>query len=124
MTEQTKPNTPQQSSRKPNTNKSRKNRARYDRKKRNKRAGKQGVAQRKPVGPVKQYLSACCSLPAIKPRCGQLEAVINPETKKSKEMPKGLGHWRCTGCRKATKVTPQVPKAAEPTPAPGATLAQ
>ena len=73
---------------------------------------------RKPAGPVKEYISACCSLPAIKPICGKLEAVVNPETKKTKQAPKGLGHWRCTGCRKGCKVIPRKPAVVEATPAP------
>lgn len=64
------------------------------------------------------YTSACCRLPAVKPPCGQKESVINPETKKSKAVPKGLGHWRCTGCRKSCLVTVSKHKVAEVTPAP------
>jgi hypothetical protein len=71
---------------------------------------------RKPLGPVKEYISSCCSLPAIKPRAGAKESVKNPETGKVKEQPKGLGHWRCTGCRKSTKVTPRKPVVVEATP--------
>ena len=65
---------------------------------------------------MKQYISVCCSLPARKPRCGQKEVVINPETKKPKEVPKGLGHWRCSGCSKVCKVTPRKPVVVEATP--------
>lgn len=60
-------------------------------------------------GPVFEYISACCSLPARKPQTGRKEAVQDPESKKMKDQTKGLGHWRCSGCGKATKVTPQRP---------------
>ena len=64
-------------------------------------------------GPVKEYISACCSAPARKP------ALVKQSTdKKSKEVPKGLGHWRCSICGKPTKVTPRRPETkAEPVPA-------
>jgi hypothetical protein len=34
---------------------------------------------------------------------------INPESKKPKAEVKGLGKWKCSGCGKPTKVTPQRP---------------
>ena len=66
----------------------------------------------KPVlqrGPVHEYISACCSAPSRKPRAGMKESVKDPETGKTKDKPKGLGHWRCTACGKVAKVTPQKP---------------
>jgi hypothetical protein len=60
-------------------------------------------------GPVKSYTSVCCSLPASKPTAGQKEMAKDAETGKMKGQVKGLGHWRCSGCRKACKVTPQKP---------------
>ena len=57
-------------------------------------------------GPVKSYTSVCCSLPASKPRAGQKEMAKDPETGKTKEVAKGLGKWRCSGCRKVCKVRP------------------
>jgi hypothetical protein len=64
----------------------------------------------KPVvrtGPVFEYISACCSLPASKPRCGAKTPTKDPETGRMKDQTKGLGHFRCSGCRKVCKVTPQ-----------------
>lgn len=69
------------------------------------------VAPRK--GPEKEYISACCSVPARKPRAGQKESSKDPESGKLKTIPKGLGHWRCGGCGKATKVTPRKPQGTE-----------
>jgi len=67
----------------------------------------------KPAAPrrenVYEYISACCSLPARKPRAGMKESVKNAETGKFKDEPKGLGKWRCTGCGKAARVTPRKP---------------
>ena len=60
-------------------------------------------------GPVKSYTSVCCSLPASKPRAGQKEMARDAETGKTKEVAKGLGKWRCTGCGKAARVTPRKP---------------
>ena len=65
------------------------------------------------VGPVKAYTSVCCSLPAQKPRAGAVDAVKDPETGKTKDKPKGLGHWHCSGCHKACKVTVGKPEAKE-----------
>jgi hypothetical protein len=59
--------------------------------------------------PVKEYISACCSLPAVKPRAGTKEVAKDPESGKMKDKSKGLGHWRCSGCRKIAKVRPQSP---------------
>jgi hypothetical protein len=67
----------------------------------------------KPVvrtGPVFEYISACCSLPASKPRCGAKTPTKDPETGRMKDQTKGLGHFRCSGCRKVCKVTPQKPQ--------------
>jgi hypothetical protein len=75
------------------------------------RYAKKKSNQRKPVvvkrAPLKSYISGCCNLPATKPATGQVEVVQDPETKKMKDKAKGLGHWRCTGCRKSCKVTPK-----------------
>ena len=60
-------------------------------------------------GPVHEYISACCSAPSRKPRAGMKESVKDPETGKTKDKPKGLGHWRCTACGKVAKVTPRKP---------------
>lgn len=65
-------------------------------------------------GPAKQYISLCCSLPANKP------ALVKPEGGRRDEKAadqKGLGHWRCSGCRKSCKVRPEAIKTAEPVPA-------
>ena len=67
-------------------------------------------------GPEKEYISACCSVPARKPRAGMKESVKDPETGKTKDKPKGLGHWRCTACGKVAKVTPQKPASKEVAP--------
>ena len=66
----------------------------------------------KPVlqrGPVHEYISACCTAPATKPPCGTKVASIDPETGKpaKKDKTTGLGHFRCSQCRKACKVTPR-----------------
>lgn len=76
-----------------------------------------------------EYISKCCSLPARKPRTGAVSVGTDPEKGKPKKETKGLGHWRCSGCGKSTKVTPQKPKPAEPaapypTPAVAEVLAQ
>jgi len=60
-------------------------------------------------GPVREYISVCCNVGATKPRAGAKEAAKDPETGKVKDKSKGLGHWRCTGCRKACKVKSQAP---------------
>ena len=65
------------------------------------------------VGSVKAYTSVCCSLPAQKPRAGAVDAVKDPETGKTKDKPKGLGHWHCSGCHRACKVTVGKPEAKE-----------
>ena len=57
-------------------------------------------------GPVKSYTSVCCSLPASKPTAGQKETAKDAETGKMKDKTKGLGHWRCSGCRKVCRVSP------------------
>jgi hypothetical protein len=51
----------------------------------------------KPKEPVSSYTSVCCSLPAKKPRAGELPA--------GSKVRLGLGHFRCTGCGKVAKVT-------------------
>lgn len=56
-------------------------------------------------GPVFLYVSSCCSLPARKPAAAVKVFTVNPNSGKSKETPKGLGHWHCSGCGKSTKVT-------------------
>lgn len=70
----------------------------------------------KPVvkrGPVKEYVSACCSLPAIKPVAGEKFTARDPETGKMAEQRRGLGKFRCTGCKKIAKVTPRKPEVKE-----------
>ena len=57
-----------------------------------------------------EYISACCSLPARKPRAGEKEMQKDAETGKFRDKPKGLGHWRCSGCGKASKVSPRKPQ--------------
>jgi hypothetical protein len=64
-------------------------------------------------GPEFEYISACCSTPARKPRAGQKESVKDAETGKMKDKPKGLGKWRCTACGKIAKVTPRKPSATQ-----------
>jgi len=75
------------------------------------------VPKQKPIAPpkpnAKEYISVCCSIPAHKPRAGQQETSRDPESGKSKSVPKGLGHWRCGGCGKACKVSAQKPCARE-----------
>src|SRR5208337_3237529 len=64
----------------------------------------------KPVvkrGPEREYVSACCSLPARKPAAGAKEVAKDAETGKMKDKSKGLGHWHCSGCGKGCKVTPR-----------------
>ena len=71
----------------------------------------------KPVlqrGPVHEYISACCSAPSRKPRAGMKESVKDPETGKTKDKPKGLGHWTCPVCHKKCKVTPRKPQLTAP----------
>jgi hypothetical protein len=63
----------------------------------------------KPRGPVNTYTSVCCSLPATKPAAASVIAGSKERT--------GLGHFRCTGCRKGCKVTMSKYKAPEATPA-------
>lgn len=63
--------------------------------------------------PVKEYISACCNLRASKPRAGEKVITRDPETGKPKETRLGLGHWRCSGCSKSTKVSPRKPKVEE-----------
>src|ERR1019366_9000959 len=74
-------------------------------------AQKSRVKAKKPVavkrGPVNSYTSVCCSLPASKPGCTKVD--------KKKALEQGLGSWRCSGCRKATKVTVSKFHAAEGT---------
>jgi hypothetical protein len=57
------------------------------------------------VAPSKAYASVCCSASATKPKAGAQEMAKDAETGKSKSQSKGLGHWRCSACGKATKVT-------------------
>jgi hypothetical protein len=55
--------------------------------------------------PSRIYTSACCQAPATKPKAGQTEMAKDAESGKVKKGSKGLGHWRCSACHKATKVT-------------------
>ena len=82
------------------------NKSKYGKKRNQKKNLKPVVA---PRGPVKEYVSACCSALASKPRAGRKETAADPESKKMKEVTKGLGHWRCSTCGKPTKVTPRTP---------------
>jgi len=63
------------------------------------------------VGPTLEYISACCSVPARKPKAGAKETGKDAETGKTKEMSKGLGKWTCGQCQKKCKVTPRKPEA-------------
>ena len=84
-------------------------------KKRFRNQGKSRYAQKKnrntkpvtqrPAGPVNNYTSVCCKVLATKPRCGQKETALSPDTKKAVEVSKGLGKWSCSGCHKPCKVT-------------------
>jgi len=60
--------------------------------------------------PVKEYVSACCNVPATKPRCGEKFMAQDPDSGKMAESRKGLGTWRCGECKKPTKVTPRKPQ--------------
>jgi hypothetical protein len=68
------------------------------------------VAPKVISAPTLEYVSACCSVPARKPKAGQKEVAKDPETGKIVNQPKGLGHWTCTGCNKKCKVTPGKPQ--------------
>jgi len=57
------------------------------------------------LGPVNDYKSVCCGVPAAKPPCGKKVSAMNPESKKMKDVTLGLGTWRCSGCGKSCKVT-------------------
>jgi hypothetical protein len=59
----------------------------------------------KPRGPVNTYTSVCCSLPATKPAAASIIAGSKDRT--------GLGHFRCSGCKKSAKVTVSKFKAPE-----------
>ena len=48
-------------------------------------------------------------MPAVKPKAGRKETSQDPESKKTKEVTKGLGHWRCSQCSKPCKVKVQMP---------------
>ena len=65
-------------------------------------------------GPVREYITACCSAPGKKPRAFQKEIGKDPETGKMKDLVKGLGKWRCSACGKIAKVSPRAPQAAIP----------
>ena len=82
-----------------------------------KRWAKKAVPKQKPVAPRREnayeYISACCSVVANKPRCGMKVASVDPETGRpaKKEKSTGLGKFRCSQCRKVCKVKPQAPTA-------------
>src|SRR5271166_847862 len=61
-------------------------------------------------GPAKTYVSLCCNLPAQKPAAGEKVSMKDHESGKLKTTPKGLGHWRCSGCRKIAKVSAHKPE--------------
>lgn len=105
-----------------NSSKKGSNKSKYGKKRNQKKNLKPVVA---PRGPVKEYVSACCSALASKPRAGRKETAADPESKKMKEVTKGLGHWRCSTCGKPTKVTPRTPAPKEVVtvvPSPAVTL--
>ena len=60
-------------------------------------------------GPVREYVSVCCSAPAQKPPCGTKTPTKDPDSGKMKDKASGLGHFRCSQCKKACKVKPQTP---------------
>ena len=60
-------------------------------------------------GPVREYVSVCCSAPATKPPCGTKTPTKDPDSGKMKDKASGLGHFRCNQCKKACKVKPQAP---------------
>lgn len=68
------------------------------------------VAQRPAV---KEYVSKCCNLPAKKPRTGSELGVGRGSKDKDTTQVHGLGGWRCSGCSKPAKVTPQAIKPKE-----------
>ena len=82
------------------------------------RWAKNHVPKPRPVvqqrGPVREYITACCSAPGKKPRAFQKEIGKDPETGKMKDLVKGLGKWRCSACGKIAKVSPRAPQAAIP----------
>lgn len=94
--------TPQQSgsAQKPNNESRNAKRARWAKK--NKPVARPVVHK----SPEHEYISACCLVPARKPRAGAKVDVRDPETGRTKSQPKGLGHWRCGICNKPCKVTP------------------
>lgn len=102
--------TPQHTTHQSRNNRNPKNKSRYSNKRKNRGAVK---PVRRSSGPVFEYVSQCCGTIARKPRCGQLEAVVNPETKKIKDVPRGLGHFRCNGCGKGCKVNRRKPQPVE-----------
>ena len=67
----------------------------------------------KPIAPRREnayeYISACCSVPARKPKAGMKELVKDAESGKTKDKAKGLGHWTCSARQKKCKVTPRKP---------------
>lgn len=67
--------------------------------------GKSKAPVAKPRGPVNTYTSVCCSLPATKPAAASAVAGSKEKT--------GLGHFRCSGCKKGCKVTVSKYKAPE-----------
>ena len=80
-----------------------------------KRWAKKAVPKQRPVAPRREnayeYISVCCGVVANKPRCGMKVASVDPETGRpaKKEKSTGLGHFRCSQCRKACKVKTQAP---------------
>src|SRR5271157_6192789 len=76
--------------------------SKYSQKYRSKKNVKPGV---KPRGPIYTYTATCCSAPATKPACVQVD--------KKKALEQGLGSWRCAGCHKPCKCTVSKFKPAE-----------
>jgi hypothetical protein len=104
-TEKRKPNTrpsSQGSQKRTSTQKRTNSNSKYAQKSRGKKFVKPAP---KPRGPVNTYTSVCCSLPATKPAAASLIAGSKDRT--------GLGHFRCSGCKKSAKVTVSKFKAPE-----------
>jgi len=51
------------------------------------------------------YLSTCCKQLATKPPCVKGLAFKKKGQKETKAPEVGLGHWSCTGCGRACKVS-------------------
>lgn len=92
----------------------------FHKRKRNRGKKNQSPAQQAPkkyLAPVKEYTSKCCNAPAKKPRTGTSTGVRSEGSgKKVTTDPtqvRGLGGWRCEGCKKTCKVTARKPSQEE-----------